>query len=154
MGNYNVIQKPAIVVVGIECRTSNSPDAAPQDIPRLWDKFYKEKIIDHIPNKVSYEVIALYCDYESDYTKPYSLIIGCPVSSVDSVPAGMRAKIIPAGSYAIFPAVGENPPSVYEAWLNIWQTKLKRTYTGDYELYGNKSFSGSPKEVEIFIAIE
>ncbi len=154
MKNYSVTQKPSLTVVGIECRTSNAPEEGPQDIPRLWGQFYSEDIINKIPNKVSNEVIALYCDYEGDYTQPYSLVIGCPVTSLDNIPEGMVAKIIPAGSYAVFRAIGEYPTSLIETWGSIWQTELKRTYTGDYEFYGEKFSSGSPKEVEVFIAIE
>jgi predicted transcriptional regulator YdeE len=154
MTNYKIVQKSAIMVVGIECRTSNAPEDAPQDIPQLWGQFYCQDVMNQIPNKASHEVIALYCDYEGDYTQPYSLVIGCPVSSIDRIPEGMVAKIVPAGSYAVFSAVGEYPASLIETWGNIWQTGLKRTYTGDYEFYGEKFVSGSPKEVEVFIAIE
>lgn len=151
---FTVMQKPSIIVVGIECRTSNAPEAGPRDIPQHWGRFYSEGIVGKIPNKISDDIIALYCDYEGDYTQPYSFVIGCPVNSVDSIPEGMVAKIIPAGSYGVFHAVGEYPASLIETWGNIWQqSNLKRTYTGDYEFYGDK-FSASPKEVEVFIAIE
>lgn len=154
MKNYKVIQQPSIKVIGIECRTSNSPEAGPYDIPKHWEKFYKSDIINKIPNKTSNEVLALYCDYEGDYTQPYSLLIGCSVSSFDVIPEGMVAKTIPTGSYAIFRAVGEHPKSLIETWGNIWQQHdLERTYTGDYEVYGDK-FSRSPQEVEVYIAIE
>lgn len=154
MGNYTVIQKPSMIIVGIECRTSNAPEAGPHDIPRHWDKFYKEDIICQIPNKVSNEVIALYCDYEGDYTQPYSLVIGCPVCSLDLVPKGMVAKTLPATAYAVFLAIGEHPKSLIETWKRVWKTDLERTYTGDYETYGDKFTSGSPKEVEVCIAIQ
>jgi predicted transcriptional regulator YdeE len=152
--DYKVIQKTSLNIVGIECRTSNATEDGPQDIPQLWGRFYDEDIINKIPNKASHEVIALYCDYEGDYTQPYSLVIGCPVTSLDNIPEGMVAKIIPAGSYAIFRAIGEYPSKLIETWGNIWQTELKRTYTGDYEFYGEKFSSGSPQEVDVYIAIE
>ncbi len=154
MKNYKVIQKPSIMVIGIECRTSNSPEAGPYDIPKHWETFYKSDVVSKIPNKTSSEVFALYCDYEGDYTQPYSLVIGCPVGSFDVIPEGMVAKTIPTGFYAIFRAVGEHPKSLIETWGNIWQQSgLERTYTGDYEAYGDK-FLGSPQEVEVYIAIE
>lgn len=154
MQDYQVIQKPTITVIGIACRTSNAPEAAPHDIPKLWEQFYKNNTIDQIPNKTSSEVIALYCDYAGDYTQPYSLVIGCQVDSLDDIPEGMVAKTIPGGSYAIFRAIGEYPRSLTETWRNIWQQPgLERTCTGDYELYGDK-FSHSPQEVEVYIAIE
>ncbi len=155
MQSYTVIKKPSQIVMGIECRTSNDPQAGPYDIPRHWKKFYSEDIIDQIPNKISNEIIALYCDYEGDYTQPYSLVIGCPVTSLDLIPIGMVAKIIPAGSYAVFRAIGDYPQSLVETWGQIWQhVDLERTYTGDYELYVNPFTSESTQEVEVFIAIQ
>lgn len=141
-------------MIGIECRTSNSSEEGPYDIPQLWNRFYSEDIISKIPNKVSSEVVALYCDYEGDYTKPYSLIIGCAVTSLFIVPEGMVAKMIPGGFYALFTAIGEYPACLIETWGAIWQIDLKRTYTGDYELYGDRFTSRVPKEVDIFIAID
>lgn len=154
MQNDKIVEKPTIVIIGIECRTSNAPEAAPYDIPKLWEQFYKEDMINQIPNKISSEVIALYCDYESDYRGLYSLVIGCPVRSLDDVPEGMVAKTIPGGSYAVFRAIGEHPKSLIETWGSIWNDPaLERTYTGDYELYGDKFFR-SPQEVEVYIAIK
>ncbi len=155
MTNHTIVERPALIVIGIELRTSNAPEAGPKDIPQHWKRFYDEDIINRIPHKISNEVIALYCDYEGDYTQPYSLIIGCPVSALDTIPEGMVAKTIPAGSYAVFHAVGEYPASLIETWGAIWQhTDLKRTYTGDYEFYSEKFALGSPKEVEVYIAVE
>ncbi len=155
MGTHQVVQKSATLVIGIDCRTSNAPEAGPQDIPKLWGRFYSEDVISRIPNKVSDEVIALYCDYEGNYTQPYSVVIGCPVSSIDTIPQGMVAKTIPTSSYAVFRAVGEHPKALIETWGNIWkQSSLERTYIGDFELYGNKFVSGSPKEVEVYIGID
>ena len=154
MGSHTIVEKPAIHIIGIDCRTSNAPNRGPHDIPKLWGRFYSEDIISRIPNKASNEVIALYCDYEGDHTQPYSVVIGCPVSSIDAIPEGMIVKTIPASSYAVFQAVGDYPTSLIETWGTIWsQTDLKRTYTGDFELYGDKFTSQSPQELEVFIAI-
>lgn len=154
MKNHKIVHKPAISVIGIDCRTSNGPESGLKDIPKLWERFYSEDIIAQIPNKVSNEVMALYCDYEGDYTKPYSVVIGCCVSSIDTIPKGMVAKTIPASSYAVFKVSGEFPASLIEMWGNIWnQADLDRTYTGDFELYGEKFISEIPKELEIFIAV-
>lgn len=153
--NHEIVQKPAIQVIGIVCRTSNAPEAGPQDIPKLWERFYREDVPNRIPNKLSNDIIALYCDYEGDHTAPYSIIIGCPVSSISSIPEGMVAKTIPSSSYAVFRAVGDHPKALIETWERIWkQSDLQRTYTGDFELYGDKFLSEAPKEVEVFIASE
>lgn len=151
---YTIVQKPSMMVIGIECRTSNNPDAGPHDIPQLWNKFYSENIFTQIPNKASDEVVALYCDYEGDYTQPYSVVIGCQTTSIDTIPEGMVTKTLPASSYALFHAVGEFPKSLIDAWGTIWQTDLKRTYTGDMEVYGETFHQDASKEVSILIAIQ
>lgn len=143
-----------MLVMGIECRTSNAPDAGPQDIPRHWARFYEEAVIDRIPDKASSEVIALYCDYEGDATMPYSLVIGCPVRQVDAIPDGMVVKEIPAGSYAVFSAKGDFPQSLIDTWIAIWQNSdLSRTYQADFEVYGEKFFNQNPQEVDVWIGI-
>jgi predicted transcriptional regulator YdeE len=154
MGAFQTVKRSELLIIGLECRTSNNPDAAPIDIPRLRDKFFGEGFVDLVPGKKSDEYISLYCEYEGDHTKPYTFVIGCPVESLDDIPEGMVGKSVPAGKYAMFKAVGEHPWALIETWGNIWQTKLDRTYTGDYEIYGEKFFSRSPQEIEIFIAIE
>lgn len=146
------LRKPAMTVIGIECRTSNASDAAPRDIPKLWQKFYENDVLSKISNKASEEVIALYCDYEGDYTKPYSCVIGCAVISVKEIPEGLVAKTIPASTFMVFHATGEFPKSLIATWNKIWQSNLQRTYSGDYEVYGKKFETEST--VEILIAIE
>jgi len=154
MSNYTIVRKPEIFLIGITCRTSNDPGAAMKDIPALWERFYSENIISQIPNKASEEVIALYVDYKGDHTKPYSVVIGSPVTVFDEVPEGLVAKQIPGGTYAAYRAIGEHPQALIKTWGQIWRTDLPRTYRGDYEVYGEKFTSGSPQEVEVFIAIE
>lgn len=155
MEKYTIDEKPSLVIVGIECRTSNSPEAAPKDIPKHWERFISENIAARISHKSSNDIIALYCDYEGDYTKPYSLVIGCAVNSIDAVPEGMVVKKIPAGSYAAFQAVGKHPETIVKTWGDIWsEASLSRTYTGDYEVYGEGFFSKSPQEIPVFIAVK
>ncbi|MCE2983573.1 MAG: GyrI-like domain-containing protein [Parachlamydia sp.] len=147
---FTIVDNQSVMIMGISCKTSNA--AASVDIPKLWDKFLSENVVENIPNKVSSDVFALYCDYEGDCTKPYSLVIGCQVDPLDTIPDGLVAKTIPSGYYAVYSAKGEHPQAVIETWESIWQDPdLKRTYTGDYELYSPKFQEG---EVEVFIAID
>lgn len=152
MEKYAIVKKGPLKVVGITCRTSNAPDEGSVDIPRHWEMFFRENVLDRIPNKLSDEVIALYCDYESDYTKPYTLLIGCAVDPLADIPQGMTSKSLPSSTYAVFHAIGEHPKTLINTWEMIWQTELDRTYTGDFELYG-AHFTNSPPEVEVYIVI-
>ena len=149
----NEVAKPSTTIMGIECRTANSPDKAPLDIPKLWGRFFAEQIEAKIPNRTTTDVIALYCDYEGDFTKPYTLVIGCEVSTDSEIPEGMVVKTIPASKFAVYTATGEYPTSVVDTWGKIWASDLKRTYTSDYELYRQK-LDAPPTEVDVLIAIE
>ena len=147
------VKRPSMIIVGISCRTSNDPKAAPVDIPKLWQRFYAEGIAGQIQNKISEEVIALYCDYEGDHTKPYTVVVGCPVSSVETKPEGMVVKIIPEASYIEYRAAGEHPKALMATWGKIWKTPLARTYTGDYEVYGQSFARETDKEVQVYVAV-
>lgn len=68
-------------VIGIAVRTTNENQKAAQDIPVLWNKFMTEGIINQIPNKADHAIYCIYTDYEKDYTKPYTTILGCKVNS-------------------------------------------------------------------------
>lgn len=136
--------------MGIECRTSNENL---EMIPDHWARFMGENIYAQIPGKSSEEVVALYCDYAGDCTQPYSLVIGCWVESADQIPEGMVAKEVPGGKFAYFLAKGEHPKALVDTWGHVWQTELQRSYTGDYEIYGQKFFAQDP-QVDLFIAID
>jgi predicted transcriptional regulator YdeE len=147
--DYRTIEMPSKTFVGISCRTSNKN---PVEIGKLWERFNREKIFDLIPHKAHADVIALYCDYESDFTAPYTLILGCEVKEASSIPEGFVVKTTPASTYVVMPTKGEFV-SIFEAWQSIWRSNLNRTYTGDFEVYKPPS-SGQIPDVEILIAIK
>jgi predicted transcriptional regulator YdeE len=61
-------------------------------------------------------ILALYTDYEGDYMKPYSQVLGCEVSSLDKIPEGLVVKVIPEATYAFFTTQGEFPQGLISAW--------------------------------------
>lgn len=149
---YEVIGMPAMMVIGIE-RPLMPGKQLRIDVHEHWDRFHKEKILEKIPNKISNEILGLYCDYENGNQSPYQFVIGCKVSSIMNIPKGMVAKIIPESRYAMFHAQGEFPKSVQDVWDAVWKKGLKRTFTGDFELYGKK-FNNPDKGVEVYVAID
>lgn len=142
-------------IIGISVRTTNENQQAAQDIPALWQKFMSESILEQIPNKISTDIYSIYTDYESDYTKPYTTILGCKVSNLEEIPAGMVSKKIETTDYQKFVAKGNLQEGiVYTKWLEIWKADLNRKYTSDFEIYGEKAMNPNDAEVDIFIAIE
>jgi predicted transcriptional regulator YdeE len=148
------ITKESFHIIGIKMKTSNQ--SAMQDISQIWNKFFSEDIKNKIPNKLSEDIFAVYTEYEGDYTKPYSYILGCSVSSLDSIPDGMVGMTIPSARYEIFIAKGKMPDKVVETWQHIWQPEIdaKRSYKTDFEIYGDKYGNLENSEVEICIGLK
>ena len=129
----------AFTVIGISVRTTNENGQSAKDIGGLWNKFMTEGILNKIPNKIDDTVYSIYTAYEGDHTKPYTTILGCKVENVDTIPNGMVAKTFKGGNYTKFVSKGDLTKGVvYETWLKIWNSDLDRTYTADFEDYGNK----------------
>lgn len=142
-------------IIGISVRTTNENNKAAKDIGKLWNKFMTEGILDKIPNKLDSTIYSVYTEYESDHTKPYTTILGCKVSSLNTVPEGMVSTTISESSYMKFNTKGDLTEGlVYNEWLKIWEEDLNRTYTTDFEVYGKKAQNPANAEVDIFIAIK
>ena len=142
-------------IIGISTRTTNENNKAVEDISNLWNKFLSEKLIDKIPNKISSEIYSIYTDYEKDYTKPYTTILGCKVINLDQIPEGMIGKEIEGGKYNKLTAKGDITKGIVaQEWLKIWNSDLKRIYTVDFEVYGEKAQNPENAEIEIFVAIK
>lgn len=142
-------------VIGISMRTTNEEGQSGKDIPALWNKFFSEAVGEKIPNKISQDIICMYTDYEKDHTKPYTTIIGCVVNNIEVIPEGMIAKTIEGVQYQTFTAKGNLADgAVYNEWMKIWDSNLNRTFTADFEVYGEKAQNREDAEVPIYIAIQ
>ena len=142
-------------VIGISARTTNENNQSAKDIGALWNKFLSENIMQAIPNRIDNIIYSVYTDYEKDHTKPYTSILGCRVSSLESIPDGFTGKTISGGNYKIFTAKGKISDGViYKEWKKIWELDLKRKYTADFEVYDAKAQNPDNAEVDIYIAIE
>lgn len=141
-------------IIGLSIRTTNENEQSATDIPALWNKFMSENTIENIPNKIDSSIYAVYTEYEKDYTKPYTTILGCKVSNLENIPTGMIGKTIAKETYKQFTAKGKLADGiVIQKWIEIWNTDLKRKYTADFEIYGEKASNPENAEVPIFIAL-
>lgn len=148
------IHQAAKYIIGISIRTTNQNNQSAIDIPQLWQDFHNQQIHIKIPSKVNHDVYAIYTDYESDFTAPYTTIIGCEVNSLAEIPEGMVAHIIPEGSYSKITVQGNLMENiVLNTWIKIWNSpNIERTYTSDYEVYGFKAQDPTQAEVAIYLA--
>ncbi len=141
-------------VIGISVRTTNENGRAGIDIPELWNKFMSENLIEKIPNKIDNTLYCIYTEYEKDYTKPYTTILGCKVSSIENIPNEMVAKTFENENYRKFIAKGNLLQGmVFGEWTKIWNTEIDRKYSADFEVYGEKAQNPENAEVDIYISL-
>jgi predicted transcriptional regulator YdeE len=150
--NNQIIQK--FCVIGISIRTTNENGQSAKDLETLWGKFWGEQIQKQIPNKVNDDIYAVYTDYETDFTGPYTAIIGLSVSSFENIPEGFIGITIENAAYEKFISKGKMPGAVFATWMEIWKNKdLNRAYKFDFTIHGKKYYNGDSAEVETFISI-
>lgn len=141
-------------VIGIAVRTTKKNEKFTKDIPALWDTFMINGTIHKIPNKLEDSIYALYTDYESDHTESYTMILGCKVENLDTIPEGMTGIQVQKSKYSRFTVKGDITQGIiYDKWVNIWETDLDRTYNTDFEVYGEEAQNPRDAEVDIFVAI-
>lgn len=142
-------------VIGISVRTTNENGQSSKDIEALWGKFWGKEIQKQIPNKVNDDIYAVYTDYETDFNGPYTLVIGLPVSSLESIPEDFVGITIEKDVYKKIVSKGKMPEAVLATWMEIWQNNdLKRTYNADFTIHGKKYFDEDNAEVETFISVK
>lgn len=142
-------------IIGISIRTTNENGQSGIDIPQFWNRFITENILEKIPNKADHSIYCIYTDYEKDHTKPYTTILGCKVSTLDTIPDGMTGKTIEEADYSKHTAKGNILQGlIYNEWIKIWNSDLPRTFTADFELYDERAQNPENAEVDIFVAVK
>lgn len=144
-------QDEDLVIIGPALRIS--PEKASQDIPPFWQRFMQE----HLPAlKAERDVYAVYCDYESDYRAPYTMVIGVRADAAAPVPEGLRRVVIPRGEYARFIARGDPAQAVFQTWVHIWESwerRAERRYGADFERYELAAMGRGTVEAEVLVGL-
>jgi predicted transcriptional regulator YdeE len=150
-----VVNKDKFKLVGLKLKgkTTNQNNQSGKDCGYLWQKFQTEKIFERIPEKLSNEIYAVYYDYESDETSPFSYFIGCKVTENTVTPPGLDQLIVPAQKYQKFTARGVMPHCISETWKQIWNSDINRKFGFDFEIYDARSKDWNNAEVDIFLSI-
>lgn len=142
-------------IIGISVRTTNEKEQSTKEIADLWEQFMSKNILSNIPNKVDYTIYSLYTEYEGDYTKPYTVIIGCKVNHLNEIPEGMIGKSFEGGNFIQITTKGDLTKGlIVNQWSKIWSMNLDRTYSVDFEVFGEKAQNPNDAEVDFLIAVQ
>ena len=145
--NYEIVNLKEKVIVGVSVATSNEDPKMTEKIGKLWVDLYQGGVNAKIRNKVNEYAIGLYSDYSEN---GYIVTAGNEVAKSEN--DEFVTKVIPAGRYAKFSVHGDMEKAVAQAWGEIWNMDLDRSFTGDFEEYLNSDFENA--EIDIYIALK
>ncbi len=158
--NPKAVQQDGFTLVGIAVRTSNAEQMTPaRPIGKQWERFMGEGLLATIPNKADGKIVALYSEYASDKDGEYTYLLGARVTKVEDLPAGMVAKNVPAGRYAVFTSErGPVQKVVVEMWRRVWATPKNelggdRAYKADFEVYDERARNPADAVVDLYMGI-
>ncbi len=151
----NKVKIEPFMIIGISVRTTNENNQGANEIADLWGKFLGQNVLLAIPNKIDNTIYSIYTDYESDNTKPYTTILGCKVSNLNSIPDEMIGKSFDGGNYVKLSAKGDLMKGlIVNKWTEIWEMDLDRAFTADFEVFGEKTQNPNDAEVDFLIAVK
>ena len=156
-----IVEEKEFSVIGIEARTNNAKEMGKDGIiPKQWARFFADGTLAKIPNKVDPTIHAVYTNYASDRNGDYTFLIGARVSQTSLIPAGMVARKVPAGKYAVVTsAQGPVERVVPQTWQQIYSLEDSstlggpRSYQADFELYDQRSRDPKDSQVDIYVGI-
>src|ERR1051325_5345592 len=157
---YVAVGPREVDVLENAARTSNAHEmTADGVIGKQWARMMQDGVYAKIPNKADQSIVAVYSDYASDHNGEYTYLLGARVTSDGDVPAGMVAKKIPGGRFAVFTSEkGPAPTVVPETGMKINSlpqsaTGGDRAYQADYEVYDERARDPQNLQVDVYVGI-
>ncbi len=147
-------------MIGISVTTNNSVEANPGgQIPKLWQRFFMEGILNRIPDRTDEAIVAVYTKYATDQNGDYTYVLGAKVAHGAKAPEGMVAVKVPAGRYLEFTsAKGPGQEVLPEIWTQIYgyfsePGSPKRAFKTDFERYDGP-FDPNAMQAHVFIGVK
>lgn len=150
--DYEIVTLETKKIAGLTARTGNHDPECGRIIGGLWQSFIEDELAERMDELTSPYTIGLYSDYGTD---DYDVTVGMAVSDACAdrlLSGGMAVKTIPAGKYAKFSLTGNVVTAVQNAWAQIWQLPLDRSYAADFEEYLDQHEDGSAS-INIYVAL-
>lgn len=130
-------------VSGTSVRTNNALEASGSGkLAGLWTRYYES----YPPSQET--VYGVYSDYESNASGSYTVTAGTRASSM-----GDSVVTLKPGTYLEFPAEGQMPGAIIDAWKSVWEffsknQPYKRAFETDFEQYNG------PTSAAIYIGVK
>lgn len=125
MIEYKIVEKAQFTVMGK--RRNFSTEDSYGEIPKFWQEHIKSG-----ENKVVCGMYGICMDSDG---KNFDYLIADNYIPWNEIPEGYQTKVIPAGTWAIFPCYGALPKALQDVNTKIWNEWLPSCKT--YEFAGN-----------------
>lgn len=132
MLEYKIVEKEQFTVMG-KARNFD-PDTATTEIPKFWDE--------HNRNGDSSIVVGMYGVCIDTDGKEFEYMIADNYLPWNEIPEGYKTRVIPAGTWAVFPCRGALPKSLQDVNRRIWSEWLPSCK--DYRIAGNYNIEMYP----------
>lgn len=133
MTEYKIVEKAAFTVMGRSRRFS--ADTAYEEIPKFWTEHMQSG-----ENNMLYSMYGICLDGDG---KSFEYLIAGNYQPWNDVPEGCTTRVIPAGTWAVFPCKGALPKALQDVNTKIWSEWLP--CCREYKLAGNYN-------VEVYLA--
>jgi len=150
MLEYKIVEKDQFTVMG-KVRSFNS-DTSYDEIPKFWDE--------HVHSEESKIVCGMYGVCVDGDGKNFDYMIADNYLPWNEVPEGYETRVIPAGTWAVFPCRGALPKSLQDVNAKIWSEWLpgckEYKLAGNYniEMYAPPTENPEDYYCEIWIPVE
>lgn len=125
MLEYRIVKKAAFTVMGKSRRFDN--DTSYQEIPKFWEE--------HMHSADSKVVCGMYGLCMDSDGKSFDYLIADNYVPWNDVPEGFETRVLPAGTWAVFPCRGALPDALQSVNTKIWNEWLPSAR--EYKLGGN-----------------
>ncbi len=125
MLEYRIMEKEQFTVIGVS-RKFNSQTSY-QEIPKFWQE--------HMGSEISKAILGMYGICLDVDGKDFDYMIADNYNPENEIPTDAETRVIPAGTWAVFPCRGELPKSLQDVNTKIWSEWLPSCTA--YKLAGN-----------------
>ena len=147
MPNIKKVDVKTKTIYGLQTRTKNADEVNPDTskIAPLWGKYYEE-VVPKLKEGTS--LYGVYYNYASDAHGMFDVLAGSEISL-----EGFESVTLEEGRYLRFPAHGEMPQAIIDAWIQVWayfedpSIDERRAYETDFEHYISEN------EAHIYIGV-
>ena len=150
MLEYKIVEKAQFTVMGRSRRFNT--ETSYREIPAFWTE--------HMESDLHKAICGMYGVCIDGDGKDFDYLIADNYIPWEEIPQGCETRVIPAGTWAIFPCPGTLPDSLQSVNTKIWSEWLPscKTYTlaGNYniEMYAPPSADGEMTYSEIWIPVK